>query len=57
MEFVDWLDRDALIDEFEEFDDHWYECIIDGVHGVALTVFATAHEAPEEVLVAIRSFG
>lgn len=54
VEFVDWLDRDGLVDEF---DDHWFRCIIDGVHGDALTAFASVHEAPQGVLGAIRSFG
>lgn len=54
VEFVDWLDRAGLVDEF---DDHWFQCIVDGVHGDALTAFASVHEAPDAVLAAIRSFG
>ncbi len=54
VDFVDWLDRAGLIDEF---DDHWYQCIVDGVHSDALTPFASVHEAPATVLESIRSFG
>lgn len=54
VEFLDWLDREGLVDEF---DDHWHQCIIDSVHGDALTAFASVHEAPGVVLDSIRSFG
>lgn len=54
VEFLDWLDREGLVDEF---DDHWYQCIIDSVHGDALTAFASVHEAPGAVLDSVRSFG
>lgn len=54
IEFSTWLESDGLLDEF---DDHWSQCVRQGVHGDALTAFATVHEASPDVLEAIRTFG